>query len=31
MDWIGAFIYICEVGTFLAIMGVAIKIAKYGR
>lgn len=31
MDWIGAFIYVCEVGAFLAIMGIAIKIAKSGR
>ena len=31
MDWIGAFIYVCEVGSFLAIMGVVIKLATSGR
>lgn len=31
MDWIGAFIYVCEVGSFLGIMGVVIQIAKSGK
>jgi hypothetical protein len=31
MDWTGALIYVSEVGSFLAIMGLVIKLAKFGR